>query len=77
LCGSFTAPEKSFVGFEIIIDGAVVETVTLEAYQSYCTDTLFWNFDLPEGKHTLKIKWLNPQPNANVYIDNAVIYVNG
>ena len=35
---------------------------------------IYWNYDLPEGKHTMTILWLNPIAEANVVLQDVVVY---
>ena len=33
-----------------------------------------WKYQLPEGKHSVTLKWLNPNPNYEIRINDIVIY---
>lgn len=35
---------------------------------------IYWNYELPKGKHTMTILWLNPIAEANVVMSDVVIY---
>ena len=35
---------------------------------------IYWNYELPEGDHTMKIRWLNPVEHANVVMDGILVY---
>lgn len=36
----------------------------------------YWDYDLPEGSHTIKLVWLNPIESANLILDNVIVYKN-
>ena len=61
---------------EIMIDGKVVELVKMPADFSKRKLDLYWNYDLKPGKHTFKIRHLNPDPETRVILGNAVTYKN-
>jgi hypothetical protein len=33
-----------------------------------------WKYQLPEGKHTVRMKWLNPGPDYEIRINDIVVY---
>lgn len=35
---------------------------------------IYWNYDLPEGKHRMTVLWLNPIAEANVVLQDVVVY---
>ncbi|MDD2436674.1 MAG: ADP-ribosylglycohydrolase family protein [Massilibacteroides sp.] len=59
---------------EMYIDGELKETANLPASYLKRRNDLFWNYQLPKGKHTATFNWLNPQKNASVYLTELLIY---
>ncbi len=59
---------------DVIIDGGKVETVELP--QSYITrrHELFWKYQLPKGKHTVKFKVRNLPQSASLKLGDLIIY---
>ncbi len=33
-----------------------------------------WKYQMTEGKHTLKLKWLNPDPAYEYRINDLIVY---
>ena len=59
---------------EAVIDGKPVRTVKAPASYRHRTDELFWIYDLPEGSHTLQLRWLNPETDCSINCHRIVIY---
>ena len=60
---------------EFSVDGNPVKTVKLPVeFLKRSNHELFWIYDLPKGNHTVTWKWLNPQPDADIYIQESIIY---
>lgn len=73
--GGVNAADKEYVAkAEMYIDNELIETANLPA--SYLTrrNDLFWNYQLPKGKHTATFKWLNPKENVSIHFSEMVIY---
>lgn len=52
------------------------EIVRMPAVLPACKFDIYWNYDLPEGKHTMTILWLNPIAEANVVLQDVVVYTS-
>jgi len=37
---------------------------------------IYWNYELPQGKHKITVSWLNPIPDTNVILEGTLIYKN-
>jgi hypothetical protein len=61
---------------EMYIDGQLVETADLPASYLKRRHELFWKYRLPEGKHTVTFKWLNPEAGATVRFTDALVYAS-
>jgi len=59
---------------EMYVDGNLVETAKLPTATNLCRFTPFWKYQLPKGKHNVKIKILNPVDYAQIEIKYVVIY---
>ena len=59
---------------EVWLDGALQKTVRLPESYHDRTDELYFNFDIPFGKHTLEFKYLNPEGNRDIFADSIVLY---
>ena len=59
---------------EIIIDGKKESTVQLPVNFTTRRYDLAWKYDLPEGKHNVIMRILNPSDKNRIRIDNALIY---
>jgi len=53
---------KNYVAqVEMYVDGKIIERAVLPTGKNHRVD-LFWKYQLPEGKHIVTFKWLNPDP---------------
>jgi hypothetical protein len=62
------------VEVEMYIDGAPVERVSLPTDQTARRFIPFWRYQLPDGKHTVRLEVLNPTGNAYVRLNHAILY---
>lgn len=58
----------------ISIDDGKSEEVSLPASFTTRRHELFWNYQLPAGKHSIIIKVLNPSPEFTMHINNILVY---
>ncbi|MDR0792778.1 MAG: ADP-ribosylglycohydrolase family protein [Chitinophagaceae bacterium] len=73
--GNLSSPDKNYVAkMEVYVNGALVETVSLPANSTARRNDLFWKYQLPKAKYALTFKWLNPQPDAAINFNEAIIY---
>ncbi|WP_077923102.1 ADP-ribosylglycohydrolase family protein [Spirosoma sp. 209] len=67
--------ESDFVAqMEVYIDGKKQETASLPASFTRRRYDLAWKYQLPAGKHTLRLKWLNPTPDVNLRLNNLLVF---
>ena len=58
---------------EVEIDGRK-EIVEMPADFARRRFDIYWIYELPEGDHTMKIRWLNPVEHANIVMDGILVY---
>jgi len=67
--------DKNYVfDAEMYIDGSLIEKVKLPTVINHRRFTPFWRYQLPNGKHNVEIKILNPVDYAKFEYNYAVIY---
>ena len=77
MTGYVTSPNPNYVAkMEACLNGDLVETILLPANYTTRRNDLFWKYQLPKAKYTLTFKWLNPQLEANINFQDAIIYSN-
>ena len=59
---------------ELYIDGKLVEKPALPASYTTRRYELCWKYDLPQGKHEVKLKILNPSKELNFRSYEAIVY---
>lgn len=59
---------------EVILDGRPYATVNSPADFHDRTADLCWIYGLPEGPHTLELRWLNPAEDVKVHLHRIVTY---
>lgn len=75
--GALKCADKAYVAqMEVTLDGKVVQTVALPADPLTRNQELYWNYDLPQGKHTASFRWLNPRSDASIGFADVLIYAN-
>lgn len=67
------APDYVFKA-QLFIDGKKMEVVKIPISFTVRRQELFWKYLLPEGKHQVKIKILNPNDNYEVRSASYIIY---
>lgn len=70
------APDESdyVARIEARIDGRAVEVVEMPYDYIKRKYDIFYRYDLPEGPHTLHLRWLNPHPAYAVQCKDLVVY---
>lgn len=58
----------------VYTDGAVTDTISLPMMNSARKLEPSWNYQMAEGKHTLKLKWINPDPGYEYRINDMIVY---
>ncbi|MEY4930087.1 MAG: hypothetical protein RI909_811 [Bacteroidota bacterium] len=59
---------------QLYIDNVLTETAELPSNYTTRKSELFWKYKLPKGKHTVRIKLLNPSEHHVIRIDDVIIY---
>jgi hypothetical protein len=59
---------------EMYIDDKLVETSELPTKYTIRKPTPFWRFQLPKGKHVVKLVILNPTEEAEISLENLIVY---
>jgi hypothetical protein len=59
---------------EVHVDGKHVETVKLPSNETARRFVAFWRYQLPDGKHTVRLKLANPAEGGRVSLDYAILY---
>jgi len=59
---------------EVYIDEDLYETVKLPMKNSARRLEPSWKYQMKEGKHTLKLKWINPDPAYEYRINDLIVY---
>lgn len=67
--------ESDFVcRMDVFVDDQKIETAHLPASFTRRRLDLTWKYQLPPGKHTVRLKLLNPNPDYAVRVRNLVVY---
>ncbi len=68
-------PDDPYVALmEVYIDDKLEETVKLPMKNSARRLEPAWKYNLPEGKHTLKLKWTNHKPEYEYRINDLIVF---
>jgi hypothetical protein len=59
---------------ELYIDGKKAETAKLPANYVTRRHELFWKYQLPKGKHTVRMKVMNPSTEFDLHVSDVLIY---
>lgn len=67
--------EDTYVAeLQIYIDGKLEENVKLPMKNTSRRLEPAWKYQLPEGKHNVRLKWVNPNTDYEIRINDIVIY---
>jgi hypothetical protein len=61
---------------EVYVDGKHVETVKLPSNETARRFVAFWRYQLPRGRHTVRLKLANPAEGGTVSLDYAILYAD-
>ena len=61
---------------EVFVDGKKVEDVDLPTAFKERRFNQFWRYDLPNGKHTVRVRVLNPSPDYDLRLSYAIPFGN-
>jgi hypothetical protein len=68
-------PDDPYVAeLEVYIDGKLDEVVLMPMKSTSRRLEPDWKYQLPEGRHTVRLKWINPDPDYEIRINDIVIY---
>jgi hypothetical protein len=59
---------------DVYIDERLAETVELPTNVARRKYVPFWKYELPDGKHTVRLKVRNPSPGATISLERAIVY---
>ncbi len=59
---------------EVTVDNAAPEVIKLPSNFSKRRHDVAWKYELSEGKHSVKIKLLNPQPGFQINTGDLIVY---
>jgi hypothetical protein len=59
---------------EVYIDGQLDEKVRMPMKNASRRLEPAWKYQMNEGKHTVKLKWLNPDSEYEIRINDIVVY---
>lgn len=68
---------SEYVGeVEVYLNDKLIETCKLPLFFDHRKREIFFNYDLPKDKYTLRCKWVNPITGVDVWMTEAVIYTD-
>ncbi len=73
-CDNWKLPRTETIYAELYIDGKLMETADLPLDFKIRKHELFWNYELPDGKHKGLIKLKNPKKEYGIKISEIIIY---
>jgi len=59
---------------EVFLNGTLMEVARLPADSKIRRHDVTWRYQLPKAKHKVTFNWLNPRPDASVFLNDALIY---
>jgi inosine-uridine nucleoside N-ribohydrolase len=62
------------IAVDVFIDDRLAETVELPTNVARRRYIPFWKYELPEGKHAVRLKVRTPVPEATVWIERVIVY---
>lgn len=74
--GRWENRSPDIINAELFLDGKSAGAIKLPISFTIRRHEICWNYDLPEGKHTVKVKILNPPLQYPIYNTEAIIYTN-
>ena len=58
----------------VYTDGVITDTLSLPMMNTARRLEPSWNYQMPEGKHTIKLKWINADPGYEYRINDMIVY---
>jgi hypothetical protein len=62
------------IAADVFVDGALVETIELPTNVTRRRYAPFWRYNLPAGKHTVRVKLRNPTADTWIQLDRVIVY---
>src|SRR5690606_2972432 len=66
-------PEYVF-SLDWYIDGETIDTFERDTAYSKRRNEIFWNYQLPKGKHAVRVVITNPRDGYRIWVNNYVVY---
>lgn len=71
------ASDSAYIGkAELYIDEKLIETVELPANFTTRRHELFWKYKLPNQKHNVRVKLLNPDKGSPIHVEDVILYAD-
>jgi hypothetical protein len=68
-------PDDPYVAeLEVYIDGILDEMIKMPMKNSSRRLEPHWKYQLAEGNHTVRLKWINPSPEYEIRINDIMVY---
>ena len=68
-------PDDPYIAeLEVCIDGILDENVKLPMKNTSRRLEPAWKYQLAEGAHNVRLKWINPKPEYEIRINDIMIY---
>ena len=68
-------PDDPYVAdVQVWIDGKLDQTVKMPMRNTDCRVEPAWKYLLPEGPHTVRLVWTNPNKNYTIRINDIMYY---
>lgn len=61
---------------ELYVDDKLVETAELPASYTTRRYELFWKYQLPSQKHSVRVKLLNPDKSNPIHVEDVILYAD-
>ncbi len=75
LRGSVKAADEDYEALvEVSIDGGAPRTVGLPVSMARRSQEICWQYQLPNGKHTITLEWVNPVERGEVHCGELIVY---
>lgn len=75
LRGSVKAEDENYEAMiEVTIDDGTPRTVGLPVSMARRSQEICWQYQLPEGAHTITLNWLNPVDQGEVHCGEIIVY---
>jgi hypothetical protein len=66
--------DQYIANLQLFIDGRLDQNITMPVKNASRRLEPAWKYLLPEGKHEVTLKWINPESNYEIRINDLVVY---